>query len=177
MRRWGYFYIYSAFSPCAPGGIHCARDISVFLCPATIPYQIWWLFPKLGVGPHGNRSQCSCERLQFEEQGNPIWCETRLGVACGSSEAVLSSMPWPLARDVTWVPVISPLTPGLCHDLAGGVRMVVDNLGLVLCVVHSSYVTALTESKVAWQVTVAVKGGAPASLASGSLMACIFHVA
>lgn len=42
---------------------------------------------------------------------------------------------------------------GLCHDLAGGVRMVVDNLGLVLCVVHSSYVTALTESKVAWQVT------------------------
>lgn len=47
----------------------------------------------------------------------------------------------------------SRLFTGLCHDLAGGVRMVVDNLGLVLCVVHRSYVTALTESKVAWQVT------------------------
>ena len=40
----------------------------------------------------------------------------------------------------------SRLFTGLCHDLAGGVRMVVDNLGLVLCVVHRSYVTALTES-------------------------------
>lgn len=65
---------------------------------------------------------------------------------------MLSCMPglWPeMSR---WVQS-SHLFTGLCHDLAGGVRMVVDNLGLVLCVVHSSYVTALTESKVAWQVT------------------------
>ena len=39
----------------------------------------------------------------------------------------------------------SRLFTGLCHDPAGGVGMVVDNLSLVW--VHSSYVTALQRAR------------------------------
>ena len=48
--------------------------------------------------------------------------------------------------------VISPLY-WLCHDLAGGVRMVVDDLSLVLCVGSQQLCYCLTENKVVWQVT------------------------
>ena len=51
---------------------------------------------------------------------------------------------WLLARGVMWVQS-SRLFTGLCHDPAGGVGMVVDNLSLVW--VHSSYVTALQRAR------------------------------
>ena len=70
----------------------------------------------------------------------------------------------------------SRLFTGLCHDLAGGVRMVVDDLSLVLCVGSQQLCYCLNREQGSMASDpVAVKGGAPASLHfRKSPMACIF---